>query len=290
MMKVYILFLLAIISFNACRKADIDAIDNLNGGKIDIIGHAGSGFQTGRNPTPTNSESSIKIAIEGYGADGCEVDLQLSKDSIPILFHDALLDGSTSCTGCIYENNSDELLQCSFRNDFAVNIFNSENIISLNHILNKYITSDFHPMFYLDIKLYDECNTKDSVYIRTLSVQLINTIHGYNSEDRIFIITDSQKLINLIRALDSNPKSLLFIGGLNKTFREEMQFALINNLHGFTIGNSEISAAEVKEAHDNNLRVILHNVKSRNSAVEAVEKFPDVILTDNIQMLQEVLR
>jgi glycerophosphoryl diester phosphodiesterase len=289
-MKVYIRLLLVIISLNGCRQADIDVVDNLNGGKIDIIGHAGSGFQTGRNPTPTNSESSIKIAIEGYGADGCEVDLQLSKDSIIMLFHDALLDGSTTCTGCIYENNYDELLQCSFRNDFAVNIFHSENIISLKHILDKYTGSDFHPIFYLDIKLYNECNTKDSAYIRTLAVQLINIVHSYNSEDKIFIITDSQELIDFIRTFDSNPKPILFIGGLNKTFHEELQFALANNLYGFTIGNSEISAAEVKEAHDNNLRVILHNVKSRNSAVEAVEKFPDVIMTDNIQMLQEILR
>ena len=289
-MERFLIILLIFIITNSCNKVDLDAVPNLNGGQIWVIGHAGSGFQTGRHPVPTNSEVSFEIAIEGYGADGCEMDLQLSKDSIPILFHDSYVDGSTGCTGCIYENHSTDLLNCNYRKDFAVNIFHEEKIIALEKILARYVNSEYDPIFFLDLKLYHECNSGDSAYIVLLANQLIRIIHSYNAEDKIFIITGHQSLIDAVRNTDNNPKPLLFIGSLNKPFKEEFDFTLNNHLYGLTIGNEQITADEIKEAHANNLRVILYDVKSRASAIEAVEKSPDGIMTDNIQLLQEVLK
>ena len=79
-----------------CKKA-VGPIDNLFGGQIRVIGHAGIGFESVLTPFPSNSLGSIRRVIEGYNADGVEVDVQITKDSVPVLAHDQQLEVMTDC-------------------------------------------------------------------------------------------------------------------------------------------------------------------------------------------------
>lgn len=102
-LKTIFFYSVIILGCVTCTKVDSDNIVNLNNGQIDVIGHGGTGFQSLINPLPTNSFMSIKNAVDGLNADGVEIDLQVSKDGIPILFHDAPLEKATNCTGCLNE-------------------------------------------------------------------------------------------------------------------------------------------------------------------------------------------
>ena len=76
--------------------------------KLVVLGHAGSGFYTPISPfnfRPPSSWRGIRRALL-RGADGVEIDLQMSRDSVVILYHDQRLQDGTTGTGCVSERTA----------------------------------------------------------------------------------------------------------------------------------------------------------------------------------------
>lgn len=286
--KVLCLMICFLFSLTGCKKANIDSIKNLNNGNIWVIGHAGSGFQTGRNPVPSNSGSSIKKAIEAYSADGVELDLQLSKDSVIVMFHDDLMDRLTECLGCISEKNFAEINQCKFRQDFAVNIFNEETVIDFENVLAKYSKNANRPRLFLDIKIFQSCNQNNSTYVELFARKVANIIYQYNYESSVYVLTSNILFVETIRKNDPLGKIQIFKEA-GDTYEKSKATALEMKLNGIEIFNKDITKEQVQDAHNHNLWVIIFDTKDRKSVVSAVNKSPDGIETDNIPLLQQVL-
>lgn len=70
-----------------------------------IVAHRGL-----RQDHPENSLAAVHAAIDA-GADGIEVDVQFSKDKVPMLFHDETLLRTTGQHGHIFDYTCDELKQ-----------------------------------------------------------------------------------------------------------------------------------------------------------------------------------
>ena len=106
-----IYFLLALIFCFGCKKNNLP--------EVDVYGHAGSSLHRDRAVFPANSLESIKYAIDALSADGVEVDVQMTKDSILVLYHDSFLDNSSDFTGCIADYNYEEIKD--FNSSFIFN-------------------------------------------------------------------------------------------------------------------------------------------------------------------------
>ena len=91
-----------------CKKKFTD--DTYFDSKVMILGHSGMGVNY---KMPRNTYESISPVI-GIGADGTEVDIQLTKDSVLVLFHDRSLKANTNFTGRINEYKWDELKTCKY--------------------------------------------------------------------------------------------------------------------------------------------------------------------------------
>jgi glycerophosphoryl diester phosphodiesterase len=278
---------ISLLYITGCSKAELEEINNLNNNTIWVIGHAGEGFQTGRHPVPTNSEPSIVKAIEFHNADGCEVDVQLSKDSILILFHDDLLEKTTHCQGCVSEKESSELLDCKFKQDFAVNTLQNEKLITLERIFELYCHSIFDPKFIIDLKLSNDCGQNSPDYYQAVAKSLTDLIKKYNADRHILISCPNQDLLNMIRNIYPDLKLIYNIGAGD--YDSGLKTAIENSFYGIEIYNHNISKDQVREVHANNLWVVIYGVKDRNSQVDAIKKSPDVIITDNIPLLQQIL-
>jgi len=83
-----------------CKKAKLSD-DTFYNSKVMILGHRGMGQYYHK---PGNTYESVYPATQ-IGADGCEIDIQLTRDSVLVLFHDHLLDGRTSGYGRVYEHS-----------------------------------------------------------------------------------------------------------------------------------------------------------------------------------------
>lgn len=68
-----------------------------------VIGHRGA-----KAYAPENTLASIETAAE-LGVEWVELDVKLTKDGVPIIFHDEELDRTTSGTGLVAETNYEDL-------------------------------------------------------------------------------------------------------------------------------------------------------------------------------------
>ncbi len=71
--------------------------------RFEIVAHRGV-------PTdvPENTMAGFRRALE-LGADAVEMDVRLTKDGVPVLFHDFYLDGRTNASGPVFAHTWDEL-------------------------------------------------------------------------------------------------------------------------------------------------------------------------------------
>ena len=101
-----------------CKKSDTEGLTNLNNNQITVLGHRGSGASGVDNPYPDNTLESMEVGIDELGADGIEMDVQLSKDNYLMLHHNADLNSATTCNGKINTYPKDELKKCLINTSF----------------------------------------------------------------------------------------------------------------------------------------------------------------------------
>jgi glycerophosphoryl diester phosphodiesterase len=75
------------------------------------LGHRGTGRTQEGRPFPENSISAFVAAMD-EGADGVELDLEITQDGQLIVMHDDTVDRTTNCTGCVSEMTFDEIRAC----------------------------------------------------------------------------------------------------------------------------------------------------------------------------------
>ena len=124
MYKNLILIFLFIITLS-CSKDDFD-IQNLNGNKVSAFGHGGMGTRT---TYPINSFESLMKCLYS-GADGTELDVQMTKDSVLVAFHDRSLEHSTNISGQIFNKTWGEIKDVTYKNPLYTNY----KIISLDEL------------------------------------------------------------------------------------------------------------------------------------------------------------
>lgn len=268
-----------------CTKLDSSPIENLNGGRITVMGHAGSGFESAINPFPSNTLTSIRKTLEGYNADGTELDIQLTADSALVLYHDGTLESMTECEGYIYQLPAGSVTNCRYRTDFNSHILQDEHLLRLEDVLSRYQNSPLRPRFDFDLKVSEVPGLDLPRFRRQFARRLAEVTRQYDLLDRInFMTTDAELLAAVQREL---PGARCTIDQNN--FEQALATAQQYHLTGLVAGAPSYTAEQVRQAHAAGLHVTLYKVVRRAEVIEAVNKNPDAIQADNILLLQEVL-
>ncbi|MEL6865788.1 MAG: glycerophosphodiester phosphodiesterase family protein [Bacteroidota bacterium] len=283
------LVMLSLSLLLACEAFEEEEIDNLSEGRIAIIGHGGVGFPSPENERTMNSWEGINKAIFGLGADGIEVDVQISADGKAMLYHDERLQTLTNCGGCVYEYSAEELEDCHYRLELDERLSDASRLVRLERVFDLFAEGERPPWLLLDIKLFSPCplEVEKSVFLSNFSEELLSLIERYKATDWVIVQTSSLEFIQKLSAGNADLKLMLLISRLDAQI-----LALLKDysLYGLGSENSRLSAAEISQIHDRGLRVVLWGIGSRSKAVEAIQKSPDFIETDNIVLLQQMLR
>lgn len=279
--------LLLLLSFLSCNKVEIDAIRNLNGDVISVIGHGGGGFQSPLNKESENSLLSITKAIEVYNADGVEVDVQLSKDLHLVLYHDNKLETSTTGNGFVHEYKLDKLVQFKYNREFYANILINEHITALETVLEQFVKRKVKPQLHIDSRswLYNSTIYTQAEFNSIYADKIIETITKYNYQDYTYFASGDIELLEELAEKNSQIKLLIETNEINWA----VEIINKNNWYGIVAKNKGISKAQVEYAHSKNVRIALFGVKVQSGIVSAVKKHPDFIFTDNIVKLQQIL-
>jgi glycerophosphoryl diester phosphodiesterase len=277
--------ILSLISLTGCGKFDTDAVQNLNGGKIDIIGHGGSGVPSVTDPYHINSEQSIILALDGLFADGSEVDVQMSSDSVLFLYHDEQLDTKTACHGCIATSTAAQIAQCPYWSGIDDINGSQQAIITLDHILQRYASYENPPAFYLDCKAANFCDDGFVTDLSAMSVALADVIAKYDARSWVTVESRSQNLLNFVKAADPTINLVFDVDDPD----HGIAVSLLNGYHGIATSNQRITKEQVTSAHDAGLSAHIFNVRSAAGHRNACNKWPDAVQTDNIEMMQDML-
>ena len=272
--------------FPACTKIDLDNISNLNNGQIDVIGHAGTGFQSLINPYPNNSFESIKHAINGLNADGVEIDIDLSKDSTIVLYHDQTLEKSTNCFGCVNQFNASELENCEYYNQYGAQLLNDVRIIRFTKVLDQFKNINIKPQIYLNLKIASPCITESEERKSEWVNQITQTIQAYQAHKWVYVYDGDTSLLKRFRAADPGINTIYNA----QSYGDAIAACTRADIGAFVISNSDITKEQVKDSHSKNIKVIIWGILKRKDVVEAINKSPDALMTDNIPLTQQSLQ
>ncbi len=271
-MKNLSLLLILLFIIPACQKRDFDIV-NLNGNQITTLGHGGMGIA---NRYPLNTFESILNSLN-VGADGTEIDVQMTKDGVLVAFHSSSLEDKTDASGAVYTQTWDQIKSARYNDP----IYSNYRIISLDELfsniskLNDYI-------FFLDCKNFNP-DTSAS-YLNTFTDALIQIIDKHQLANNVYIELKRRDVIETLK--DKRPDLKIFIYSY---FDEALKIAAEFDLQGIAIAVDNISREEVVTAHEKGIMVVVFNAHSKSRNIDAIEKNVDFIQSDKLKHLVKML-
>ena len=185
-----------------------------------LIGHRGV-----KNLKPENTLESIITAFD-FGLECVEVDVKVSKDSIPLLLHDDTLDRTTNGSGLVCDYTFEQISQL----DAGYYFYNSKTDIkvpSLSTVLDlikkkhKYLNIELKPNKYheeLNVKnILHEINTisYDRIYFSSFDLASCVILKEHAPYLQCGFLNDDFKNFNIDETIDICKKYNFFCCGIN---------------------------------------------------------------------------
>jgi len=272
-MKNIIALFTILFVLSSCQKEDFEII-NLSNNKIIVLGHGGMGIG---HTYPMNCFESILNCLS-LGADGTEIDVQMTKDSVLVAFHDEFLENSTNISGKIFNKTWNEISNATYNDPPYTNY----KLLTLDNLFSN-IANPTEYIFFFDCKNFNP-NTS-SLYLNTFNNALIKLIDKYYLTNNVYIEFKRKDLIKSL--LDKRPDLKIFI-------YSDFDTALITanefQLQGIATSVDNISKEQVLKAHSEGFMIAVFNTHSYNRNIEAIEKNVDFIQSDKVKHLIKILK
>jgi glycerophosphoryl diester phosphodiesterase len=266
---VFIVF--TVFATSRCNKEDTYSDNSYFGHKVLILGHRGMGELY---RFPGNTYEAI-YPLMGIGADGAEIDIQLTKDTVLVLFHDQLLNPRTTCNGRVYEQDWADLKKCKY--------YATENNIYINAVDDLFSRlPDLHNWYFsFDCSKFDTEVSDTAVYRAQYLRAIKRLCEKYQMSDNVLIEGDADLLLKA-KSLGLTNKLFLFEG----LTAETINFASQHQLFGFSTSPDWIYE-NVDLAHSHGLYLMLWSPNDDIENKESLKLKADIIQTDDpIDMLR----
>ncbi len=257
----------------ACSKEHFD-IHNLNENSISVIGHAGMGIYS---VYPINSFESIQYALT-LDADGVEIDVQMTKDSVLVAFHQEKLEDATYASGRVYNKTWDEIKDTKYNDP----IYGQYRLVSLDEIFTHLHKSPQQRIF-LDCKNFKPDTS--ARYVNTFTNALIRLVDKYDLQDDVVVELKRKNIAASLKTKRPDIKQFAYA-------RFDISMDMCEQLHldGIVVDVDEISKDEVYMVHQKGIMVAVFNAHSKKRNKDAIKKNVDVIQTDRLKYLIGLLK
>ncbi len=267
-MKKVIFILLTISCLTiSCSKEEKYNIVTINN-KIYVLGHGGMGV--GKAQYPLDTYESIQMAIS-MGADGSEFDVQITKDSVLVCFHDKYLEDATFGSGEIYTKNWAEIKDAEYKGTPYTNY----KICSIDWLLANIDANNYKFTFDIKFNNPDQSAANRDVFQRAL----LRLIDKYNIGKSITIESPSADFLESLNAKNNDLNLFIYTEA-----DEALTIAKELGLKGITVKAQEISVDQITDAHNYGLMVAVFSTTRRNHD-EVIRKNVDIIQTDDLEDL-----
>ena len=219
---------------------------------------------------PENTLSAFELARE-QGADAIELDVKLSADGIPMVFHDPTLDRTT--------NGSGTLADCDLAALQKLDAGAGQHIPTLAQVFDA-VGNDL----YINIELTNYTTSRDD-----LVDKVVDVIKTHNMQGRVFFSSFlSKNLKRAAKLLPDTPRGLLAlprgIGIFTRTFG--FRSPLYQAVHP---GIQNTTEKLIAQAHRRGQRVYVWTVNDPNDMRKLANWGVDGIFTDDPQLAVKTL-
>ncbi len=269
---------LFLVIYSCKTDPPIYKIHNLNADVISVFGHAGMGLAF---KYPIDTYESIEPVLR-IGADGSEMDIQMTKDSVLMIYHHHFIEEMTLCDpGIINDKLWSEIWGCHITSPFSSSI----RLISFNELMDELTASGKNIRDYIytfDCKLYTNA-VDPTPFFNQYANAVLKAIDDYGLQNNILIESQDTDFLRIIQNKRSGLKLFIYPA----SFEDGIQIASEMNLFGITINTNNISADQIELAHDAGFRVTLWGIGTKQENTDAIQKSPDYIQTDKpIELLK----
>lgn len=180
-----------------------------------IFAHRGaSGY------APENTLEAFKLAI-AQGADGIELDVQLTSDGIPVVIHDEILDRVTSKKGFVKDYTLKELKKLIVLEEKFPE-YTSSTIPTLEEVLDVVKTSDI----LVNIEL------KTSVFwFQDIEAKVIRIVEAAGMRDRVIYSSFNHYSIQKIREIEPTAQTAYLYSDVILNVADYARKTGVNGLH-----------------------------------------------------------
>lgn len=222
MKKVWVLLILLL---SGCSDDSVDLLPELNISHLNVIAHRGVSRYA-----PENSLKAIERTLS-VGVDIVEFDVQSSKDSIIMIFHDDELFRMTGNPGRIM-NYTKKQIQNFYLKDKNGN-YTDETIPTLEDVFN---TLGDKIEYYIEIK--------ESSH--DLERKLIETIQYYQLENKVSILSFNNKCLKRIAEMNSGVSLRLLIYESNPLLSNKITPTEYEHLNGIILPHNMVTQGLLK--------------------------------------------
>jgi len=195
---------------------------------------------------PENTMPAFQLAYE-MKADGIETDVQLTKDNIPILIHDEVLDRTTDGTGFVKDYTFAELKKLDAGSWFPGDFTNTK-LISLEEFLE---WIQYKPL-YLNVELKN-----NKIDYENLETIVFDMVKKYELMDRTTISTFNIKSVKRLKHLNHKIEIAYLTSKQDKNLVTEAKAMGANAIH---IHYKLLNRSLIKKSREYKMNVRVYTV------------------------------
>jgi glycerophosphoryl diester phosphodiesterase len=243
------------------------------------LGHRGTGINRPGHALPENSIPSYVAALSA-GADGVELDVELTADGQLIIMHDDTLDRTTTCTGCVSALTFDEARLCRLVNGDGE--ITDERPPTLAEV---YAALPADALVDIELKVYDPpCLTPDTGAV-VLAQRTVDAVHGLGVALRTLFSSFSEDAAAAVKEEDPTLYSAQLLLGLRGNSIERALERHLDAIHPLLL----VPPATVQAILEAGLQANVWTVDTAAEMNAAIDKGATAIITDEPGLLAEVL-
>ncbi len=239
-----------------------------------VIAHRGASYDA-----PENTFAAFQLAHR-LKADMIELDVQLSSDGIPVVFHDARLDNKTNGKGAVSDYCLRELRMLDAGSWFSAS-FIDERILSLAEVLDW-----AQNKIALNIEIKPEAVTHNAQ--NGIEEKTTRLVKEFGMEKKVIISSFDYRAIRRIKTFSPLMKTGLLY---HKKGSKEKDYAKLTDQYGadfFHCSRSEIAANSVNSLLNAGIPFLIYTVNSANIMRKLIRIGASGIFTDKPGLLRRV--
>lgn len=218
---------------------------------------------------PENTLPAFELAYR-LGADGIELDVQLSKDGVPVVIHDEQIDRVSDGTGRVMDYTLKELQQFNFNKQFPA--YGKVMIPTLEEVYELIKSTDM--VINLELK-------NSVVLYEGLEEKVLKLAEEMNMADRIIYSSFNHYSMKKVKQLNPAARiAFLYSNGI----LDIAEYA--DKYHAYAVHPSRQNMEYhdiVKECHDKNIRVHVWTVNEQNDFEKMRKLGVDAVITNYVE-------